>query len=102
MNITRKAYLAGEVSFQDYYRHIAHLAGVAFNPADPFIKRVKKALDQGDEHLNSISLQTWDIRAVAAEHAIREACKQIEGEFYSLSVGVCTMKQAAKDAAKEL
>lgn len=102
MEITRKAYMKNEISFQEYYRHIAKLAGIAFNPDDPFIGRVRKALAAGDDWLNTIPLQAWYMKAACAQPAIKRAMKEVPGEFWSIAGGVCVMKQAAMDAAEKI
>lgn len=99
----RQDYMSGKISHQDYYGNIAELSGITFSGSRDFIeKRVIPALEAGDAHLNTIPLQQWDIMAATASDAIKSTLRQIEGEFYSLALGVCTMKAAAKNAAKTL
>jgi hypothetical protein len=99
----RQDYMTGKVSHEEYYGYIAELAGISFSNSKEFIeKRIVPALEAGDEHLNTIALRNWDIMAANASPAIKRALKQVEGEFYSMAIGVCVMKAAAKIAAKKI
>lgn len=99
MTITRKDYLDGKVSHHEYYLAVAKTCGVSYELADPvFLARVKKALDDGDIHLNSIPLQVWDRRGagiVGLQKAFRE-----HGGYDSLAGRVCLLKAVAKEAVK--
>ncbi len=97
--MTRKEYMDGVVSFADYYRSVAKDAGISFASAPvEFLDRVEKALERGDEHLNTIPLSLWYYYAICAKHATMPALKR-HGDFWSLAGGVCVAKQAAMDAA---
>ena len=96
----RSDYMAGRVSFEEFYRSVAKAAGISYSNADSaFLARVRQALTDGDEHLNSIPLHIWDGRAVMTAANVSRALK-LHGDFYSLAGGVCVHKQAAKDAAQ--
>ena len=94
---TRQQYMNHECSFAEFYRAVNATAGLVMSDG-PFLDRVRKALAAGDEHLNSIPLSEWDAKALEAQSALTRALRG-HGDFYSLSGGVCCMKQAAKDAA---
>lgn len=94
---TRKEYMDKKVSFEAFYRAVNATAGVKISDPE-LIAKVKAALADGDEHLNSIPLPHWDMLAHSERHALARALKE-HGDFYSLAGGVCCMKQAAKDAA---
>lgn len=97
--MTRQDYMNDRVTFTEYYRSVAQTAGIRIN--DPnLIARVQRALAKGDEHLNTIPLQDWDIMAQSAYWSL-SAAFQKHADFYSLADGVCVMKQAARDAAQE-
>jgi hypothetical protein len=101
MMITRKDYLDGKATHAEYYRAVAKTAGVSYRKADSaFLQRVRAALDEGDEHLNTISLDEWDARAWSLLPTVRYAFLE-HGEQFSLAGGVCLCKQAARDAAIE-
>jgi hypothetical protein len=94
---TRKEYMDNKVTFEQFYTSVANEAGVGYFPPD-FLDRVRKALADGDEHLNTIPIATWDRLAELVAPRIASALKK-HGDFYSLAGGVCVMKQAAKNAA---
>ena len=93
----RKRYMSGEISHEEYYRLVAKYAGVSYAKADPaFLAHCKRALDNGDEHLNSIPLSTWDILGASILNpgpAFKKA-----GDFPSMAGLVCLVKQAVRDA----
>jgi hypothetical protein len=93
---TRAQYLNKEVSFAQYYRAIAKDAGVSFKDSS-ILPQVKRALESGDEHLNTIRLSTWDMYASIAKPQVASAFKR-HGDFWSPAGGVCVAKQAARDA----
>ena len=96
----RQRLMAGKITHADFYRLVAKSAGVSFYNADPdFLDRVRKALQAGDEHLNTIPLGYWDMIAGSLLPTAKKAFKQ-HGDFYSLSGGVCLCKQMAEDAVK--
>lgn len=97
--MTRKDYMEGRVTHEQFYSSVAKTAGISFERSD-LLPRVKAALEAGDEHLNSIPLALWDNRAAnpVTRANISRALKE-HGDFFSLAGGVCTLKQAAKNAA---
>lgn len=96
---TRADYLEGRATFAEYYRAVNHSAGIRVTNAD-FLARVRKALAEGDEHLNTIPLAEWDKLAVYGRRALSRAFKE-HGDFYSMAGGVCAYKQAARDAVDD-
>lgn len=97
MTPTRQQYMNNECSFADFYRAVNATAGFKIMD-NALIERVRKALADGDEHLNTIPLRLWDSMAIACSSTFSRALKE-HGDFYSLAGGVCCLKQAAKDAA---
>lgn len=94
-------YMTGAVSFDDYYRSIAHAAGVSF-AGSSYLPRITRALEKGDEHLNSISLAFWDwLGAMLAPSPAYRAALKDHGEIDSMAVRVCVLKAAAIEAATE-
>jgi hypothetical protein len=96
--MTRADYMSGKVTFAEYYREIARIAGISWRKHS-MLPRVKDALASGDEHLNSIPLQTWDLLGVYSRGAIAHALR-IMGDTGGVSMAdiVCVHKQAAIDA----
>ena len=96
--MTRKDYMDGRVTHAEYYTSVAKAAGVSFADSQ-MLPKVRDALEKGDEHLNTISLTTWDAMALfpTCRANISRALKAHE-DFWSLAGGVCTLKQAAKNA----
>lgn len=95
--INRTEYLEDRISFEEYYREVNRRAGVKLSPDHPMVQAAKKALADGDVHLNTIPLLRWDTLAEGASRSVSKALKEL-GDFYSLAGGVCAMKQAALDA----
>jgi hypothetical protein len=95
--INRTEYLEGRISFEEFYREVNRRAGVKLSLDHPMVQAAKKALAEGDRHLNNIPLREWDWLASGASHSLNKALKEL-GDFYSVAGGVCAMKQAALDA----
>lgn len=76
-----------------FYGQIVKAAGVKVSVE--MMVRSRKALSDGDEHLNSISLAEWYNAATLYRGAISRALKA-HGDFYSEAGGVCVMKEAAR------
>lgn len=97
---SRADYMNGTVDFATYYRAVAKTAGISYAHAEPaFLARVKAALANGDEHLNTLPLSLWDKRGEGLI-GIGKAFKA-HGDNDSLAGRVCILKQAAKDAVQE-
>jgi hypothetical protein len=99
--MTRRDYLEGRVTHQEYYESVADAAGIAFSSpmSREFMGRVTEALSKGDKHLNSIPLREWDWRAAAAKRPISRALRE-HGDSWSAAGAACTMKAAAIRDAK--
>ncbi len=97
---TRADYMNNKVSFREFYTAVAKDAGISFAKSD-ILPKVKAALAAGDEHLNTIPLRTWDLRATNSitQNAITRALK-LHGDYFSLAGGVSTLKVAAINAAE--
>lgn len=92
---TNKQYMSGEVTHHQYYLSFAQKAGLTLS--DKMVSRSKAALEEGDEHLNTIPLSQWDNLALIYQPAIAHANKQINGKStWSLCEGVCAFKALAK------
>lgn len=97
---TRADYMAGKVDHATYYRAVAATAGVSYANANPeFMAEVRAALAAGDEHLNTIALDRWDMRAMSLLPSVGRAFRE-HGDIPTLGGGVCLVKQAARDAAE--
>jgi hypothetical protein len=96
--MTRQDYLDGKITFAEYYREIARIAGISWKNHH-MLDRVRIALSNGDQHLNTIPLSSWDILGAWSRPAIARALK-IMGDTGGVSMSdiVCTHKQAARDA----
>ena len=94
---TRADYMNNLVTFAEYYRAIAKDAGISFKNST-MLPCIKRALANGDEHLNTIRLSEWDVLSICAKHATAPAFKA-HGDWWSIAGGVCVAKQAAIDAA---
>lgn len=95
---TRADYMEKRVDHQTYHLAIAKAAGIGY-ARSAMLPEIRAALERGDEHLNSIPLEWWDCLAMASRGAITRALRQFPGERFSLGVGVCVHKAAARAAA---
>jgi NADH:ubiquinone oxidoreductase subunit D len=95
----RAEYIKGTVSHETYYQSIADLAGIDWTACNE-IGRIREALANGDEHLNTIPLKWWDVKAASpwTQNALKRSMKA-HGDILSLAGAVCVLKQAAKKAA---
>lgn len=96
--MTRQQYMNKEVTHDQYYASLAEAAGITV--PDSIVEATRNALKQGDEHLNSIPLHTWDMLGGndINNFKLRAELKQ-RGDFYSMSCGVCMRKALAKQKA---
>lgn len=88
----------GAITHQEYYSSLAKRANVVVN--DSIVKRVKVALSNGDEHLNTIPLHEWDNMCCMDRHnySLLDELNR-RGDTLSLSTGVCMRKAIAKEQA---
>ncbi len=101
--ITRAQYMADSTKLhQAYYAEVAEALGIRFRKDDPLLDRVRKALADGDEPLNTIPLGQWDAMALGYRFRpeTRKALRE-RGEGWSLGTGVCAYKAAARAAAQK-
>lgn len=94
----REKYLDGEIAHADYYRMIYREAGITMKNSG-ILDECREALARGDEHLNDIPLQKWDM--MAASYINQEKLRQVfenHGDGCSMAGGVCIYKQAVRDA----
>lgn len=97
---TRADYMAGRVTFQEYYEAIAREAHVDMRRS-ALLPYVVTALARGDEYLNTIALPRWDLIAAQQRHAVEPALRA-HGDGWSMAGGVCVAKAAARAAAREV
>ena len=75
---------------------VAKTAGIRFGANHPLVMRVRAALANGDEHLNTITLSVWDrMGETMAWYAFRS-----HGDHDSMAGRVCVLKEAARQAAE--
>lgn len=94
---TRADYLAKHCTHDEFYLAVAKTAGIVFQPDWPFTVRVRKALADGDEHLNTIPLREWDERALWLESPLSSALRA-HGDVYCAATATCVLKAAARAA----
>lgn len=94
---TREQYLAGQCSFEDYYRGVIATSGARRMVEPKMLARVREAIAAGDYHLNTIPLGLWDAMAPAWRPIIARALKA-HGDFWSLGGSICFLKQLARDS----
>lgn len=95
--ITRKQYMDasredGPAMHRAYYGEIVRECRVRI-PAD-LVAQSRKALAEGDEHLNTIPLGLWD-GMVSSLSGVNAALKA-RGDYLTLGTGVCVLKEAAR------
>lgn len=96
---TRKDYMDGVVTHEQYYEALAAESGISFLESRK-LPEIKAALAEGDEHLNTIPLSYWDaIAYMARRHTapVLKAHGDVGG--WCFACGVCIAKAAAKKAA---
>jgi hypothetical protein len=96
--ITRRDYMAKRVTFAAFYRAVNATARLRLDNAG-ILDRVRAALANGDDHLNSIPLPIWDSIAATYRAELARALRA-HGDFYSLAIAVCCLKQCAIDQIK--
>ncbi|MGE3483472.1 MAG: hypothetical protein AB7L09_01950 [Nitrospira sp.] len=96
--LTRKQYMDGECTHDDYYLEIAREAGISYAKSD-MLPRVKACLARGDEHLNDIPLREWDARGRAIVRHVQAPMKA-RGDYVTPAGLVCVVKAAARHAAE--
>ena len=100
---TRKQYLNGEVSHDEYYTEIAKKIGI--KPSKEAVKKVKEALERGDEHLNTIPMSFWNgwvIGIWAFNYQLIAEAFRRSGDQPSQAGMVCVLKSICKHYAKNL
>ena len=97
MNITRQRFINGEISFDQYYRHILELANIVLSPDTDIVVKAKRCIN---EHFNDIPLAVWDALALNYQSSLSRALENC-GDYWSQSGGVCAMKMAVSDAIKK-
>lgn len=96
---TRKEYMDGKVTHNEYYETIAAESGISFEHSEK-LAEIKAALVE-DEHLNNIPLKYWDMLSSMAYYSTAPVLKA-HGDSWSLAGGVCIAKAAARKAARAL
>ena len=92
--LTRKEYLDGKCTLEEYYGEIGEESGISYANASD-LERYKKAYKE-DVHFNNIPLSEWDMRA---SNVSREAFEK-RGDFWSIAGGVCVHKTMARKAVE--
>ena len=95
----RERYLNGDMSFDQYYGAIADECRIAV--PDSVVKVVRKALLNGDEHLNTIPRRRWDqiARGYMMRRELHKAFRS-RGDYVTLAGTVCLVKTAARIEAR--
>ena len=101
--MTRKDYLQGKISHDEYYTSLAKELGI--KPSEETIKKVKKALAKGDKHLNSIPLKTfwdpWAISVIAYNGQKLSEVFRKRGDYPTMAGVVCMLKSICIYYAEE-
>jgi hypothetical protein len=87
-----------ECTFSEYYQQFITEQTKRLVTSGIGIRKIKNALDKGDEHLNSIPLRHWD-NLTFLFHC-NEQLKE-HGDFESLAGKVCILKETARMLADE-
>lgn len=97
---TRQQYMNKEATHAEYYSSIADEIGVTFRNSAK-LPEIKKALAEGDKHLNSIPLRWWDMQAQQIATSKTAAAFKSRGDYATRAGLVCVLKEAARKAASE-
>lgn len=101
---TREQYMNGVISHHDYYLQFVTESTKCFVLGDLTVEKIKKALDDGDEHLNKIKIpfnnmgsggSWWWDHAPVNTKLLKEA-----GDSSSPSTHTCIGKACAKQLTK--
>lgn len=103
MTYSRKEYLAdsgtkGREALRRYYGEVIAESGgpEAYRRRLPVpLDAIRAALADGDEHLNSIKLSSWDAMALPVSHGAAKALRN-RGDYPTLGSAVCILKEAAR------
>jgi len=91
--------LYGKCSHREYYAQYSHIFDDDVEMWDA--EYLAKCLEE-DEHLNNIPLYIWDDLSRRRQHELFDMSFKIEGErVWSLSMGVCAAKEAARQRAEK-
>ena len=94
---TRDDMMSNKVTFEEYYTSVAKVAHIDFEYSG-YMPDIRDALAKGDYHLNNIPLEMWAQMALMVKAAIKKSLER-HSDFYSTAGAVCTLKQAARNAA---
>lgn len=79
---------------QRYYKEIIEEIGQEIRL--PYtLDKIKKALDNGDFYLNTLSLRGWDAYVSLIPSRVKEILKE-RGDCLTLGTGVCILKEYAR------
>lgn len=101
--MNRKDYMENMVSHQEYYGSIAKEAHISMDKS-PLLPRCRAAYDGGDDHLNTITLATWDrlgSSMMAYSGDTVRAILKSRGDGDSMATRVCILKAAMIDAIEK-
>lgn len=101
--MTHADYIDGKVTFAEYYRSVNKAAGLKYPGEHALVDRARKALANGDQHLNTIPIKEWD--AIGANPILRTNLARAfkaHGDWLTLANIVCALKQAVRDAAESI
>jgi len=90
--MTRKQYMDGDVSHEDYYSQFVTPAITAIVKERIGVERIERSTDP---HLNDIPLSKWDALQPVIAHEAALPMKEC-GDWLSMASCVCIAKQAAK------
>ncbi len=98
--LSRKKYMAGECTSDQYYRDVYQDAGITITDLQA-LERVHRALKAQDEYLTTIPMRIWETLAMVVQRPLREAFTK-HGEPYTTASAICALKVAAIDAVHTL
>lgn len=93
---SRKDYLAGTVSFADYYEQFVTERIIQHVVSRFGLEKLAAAYKE-DEHLNNIPLRQWDLLGLPFGSGVSEKMKEA-GDYLTQAGIVCILKRAAKMA----
>lgn len=91
----RQRYMANELSHGEYYTWLGEFIGVNESMLPKTQEQIRRALAEGDEHLNNWGNRPWDY----CDSMVRVRAYQT-GLAWSLSDTVCTLKELARRVAE--
>lgn len=96
---TRKEYMDGKISHQQFYGEIAKALGISFDDSERIDKLVEAY--KADKNFNTIPLRIWDMMGFFSKDRMAKELKK-RGSGWSFANSVCIYKAAARESVEKI